>query len=233
MSPKRSGILKRQQALEDIRKIILDQLVPGSVVSESKLEKMLDGRYSRNRINLALIVLERDGLLDVRDSSGTYVRCISDREIKELQRARRVIEEHCVRRLARDAGHNPELAQLKLCEPIRLNNEMRTRLDNANKDNVDEATISSQLAEIDLQFHAALATAAGFPTTFREWLILTQHRFRLLAVPAGGKKSAIEEHQKIIDGTLTGNPAEAAEALLIHLRNARSRWLAKSPDSHS
>lgn len=173
---------------------------------------------SRPTIREAIIALEVDGVVSVRQGSGVYViaktprtgiASVTDIGPFELLEARRAIEgEACA--LAAKQIDDSQLEQLDA-----LITEMRS--DNL----LDDITQSEQ---VDRRFHMLIAEASGNSAMAAVVDILWDMRFRspqsrmlTTKAHAAGVKPRVEEHVAIVDALRHGDPQQARAAMQSHL----------------
>ncbi len=227
------GPVAKDRVLEFIRNRILEgQYRAGQYLSESILQKHLleaDLDFSRVPIREALVALRAEKLVEIVPKRGTFICKVTPDVLKEILRARWIIEQHVVRELAL----NPEI---NLQEAEDLNREIRSLI---SADASDETRF--RFDRLDREFHCTLSTLAGFGTTFSELLGTMRNRFRLILFPedrslyAPISAKVVREHQAILTALRPrrppGNKAaridnarQAEAAVRRHLRNALRRW---------
>jgi DNA-binding GntR family transcriptional regulator len=97
--------------------IITGQLKPGDRMPETELAQTLG--VSRGPIREALLLLERDGWLEVKPRHGATVRRRTDPEIKELYDTRKVLQVHSARLAAEFADEAARERAVVLLEDLR------------------------------------------------------------------------------------------------------------------
>jgi DNA-binding FadR family transcriptional regulator len=173
---------------------------------------------SRPTIREAIIALEVDGVVSVRQGSGVYVTAKKPRtgipgetDIGpfELLEARRAIEsEACA--LAATQIETAQLLQLDA-----LVEEMRS-------DNLGNDIAHSE--QVDRRFHVLIAQASGNSAMVAVVDMLWDIRFRspqsrmlTTKAHAAGVKPRVEEHVAIVDALKRGDPEHARAAMQLHL----------------
>jgi DNA-binding GntR family transcriptional regulator len=181
-----------------LRRSILDmELRPG----EALQERVLTERFgvSRTPVREALLQLSKDGLVNLKPQSGTFVALIPEASIVEAMVIRSVLEDTSVARAAARAG---------LEDVLRLDAILvRERL----------FAGTGQLGdfhETDESFHALIASIAGYPTI---WTVIRQvkvqlDRLRRLTLPADGRMDQVAGEHKAIRDAIAGNDVEMARA---------------------
>ncbi len=185
---------------------------------------------SRASIKQAIVVLEVQGLVDVRQGGGTFLtRDTLDAEPVEALVARR-------RRLP-DVLDAREALETKLAAlaAARRTDEDLTRID------AGLAAMATQVAagqlgeEGDAQFHAAV-TAAAHSDLLAEFMreIATQiaeSRHESLQEP-GRPERSLAQHRRIADAIRAGDAKAAVRAMQRHLETvSRVRLLGRDPDA--
>jgi GntR family transcriptional repressor for pyruvate dehydrogenase complex len=185
---------------------------------------------SRASVRQAIVVLDVQGLVEVRHGGGTYlVRDTLDAEPVEQLVDRR-------RRLP-DVLEAREALETKLAE---LAAERRTKedldaLEGAIAYMNEEIKAGGDGVEGDRRFHAAL-TAAARSTMLAEFMAsiadrITESRTESLRQP-GRPKRSLAQHQRILDSISLGDPKGAAAAMRRHLRTvAKVRLLDWDPQA--
>ena len=136
-------------AYEEIKKRITElRYPPGTKLSEIQLVEELG--YGRSPIRTAFARLQNDGWVSVSPQSGTYVKRLSEAEIKEIYDFRLLLEIHATRL----AAQNMTAEQLR-----KLRTAFR-RLAPQAGDRFDEAMFDD-INELDAMFHAAVYRASG------------------------------------------------------------------------
>jgi DNA-binding GntR family transcriptional regulator len=154
------------RARDELREAILTgSLPPGSRLRAEPLAERL--RTSRTPVREALILLAREGLVDIEPRRGAVVRQFDAADLADLYEVRALIEPYAARRAATRIGH-ADLAKLSdLCD----------RADARGA--ADDAAVEDQVA-LNEDFHrivvaaaesprleAALRAVAGIPRAFR------------------------------------------------------------------
>ncbi|GAA2584893.1 GntR family transcriptional regulator [Dactylosporangium fulvum] len=188
--------------------IVSGKLAPGAVLLETLLSERLG--VSRTPVREALVLLERDGLLE-RDRRGYRVRMRSPEELLEIYEARIALESTCAARAAaRRSAY--DLARLG-----HLGREARA------------ATDPARLLELHAAWHKALRAAAGNATV----IDLLERLDSMLAVydvdepTLADQAIAAAEHERILAAIEAGDTEEARRATVAHLDRAREARLAK------
>lgn len=173
----------------------------GTFLTEADIAEV--SRTSRTPVREALLRLQAEGFLQIVPKKGAFVPPISDAEVAAVMQARRLVEDWCVREVARsDRSVLPALRQL-LAE--------------------QESDLGDPVAFIDIDraLHGTWVRAAGNPVLadFYESLRDRQVRMGLQAISSEHQRSRIvlAEHAAIIDALESGDPDQATAALDAHL----------------
>ncbi len=126
-------------------KILANELLPGSNHLESELAEMLD--MSRTPVREALLVLEAQGLVEIRPRRGIRILPLSAQDMKEIYQLLTELESLAAAEVAAKGLSKKELAGLETCLE-----RMETAL--KKQDRV-------AWAEADDQFHRKLVDLAG------------------------------------------------------------------------
>jgi DNA-binding GntR family transcriptional regulator len=149
MADREASVTNAVRVQEELREAILaGSLPPGARLRAEPLAERL--RTSRTPVREALILLAREGLVDIEPRRGAVVRPFDAADLADLYDVRALIEPHAARRAATRIGRD-ELARLgAICDEA----EARGAAD-------DEA-VEDQVA-LNEEFHRIVVTAAGSP----------------------------------------------------------------------
>jgi DNA-binding GntR family transcriptional regulator len=207
---------QRSVLADDVYEILRDGLVshriaPGSRLNLDQLAREL--HVSNTPVRQALARLESEGLVEKQAYRGFAAsRLLDSRTIAELYGFRLLIEPATAARAA-NSRSDAEAAQLAaLCD------------DDTIRRLVAEDSNESQLPQLDVDFHCAIARQAG-NTVVGENLSLILTRMRLYSSYAqrGAADQAWEEHRAITTAIMAGDPDAAATAMSTHLNNGLDR----------
>ncbi|MFK7944385.1 MAG: FadR/GntR family transcriptional regulator [Paracoccaceae bacterium] len=208
---------------QDITYDLRLQIEAGGYAPQTRLpaERVLAERYgaARGTVREAIKLLERDGIVETRAGSGTYVArhiagvmpsVIETTRPLELVDARFALEPHMVR-LAVLHGTD---ADLEICEGHLV--DMESCLD------------SKRFADFDESFHLSLADAAHNPMI--RWMMEKCHdvrshvqwnRMRTLTLTGPVIGLYNRQHRAIVDAIRARRSDEAMQAMRDHLDTAR------------
>jgi DNA-binding FadR family transcriptional regulator len=214
-----------RQAAEQLRSLIQSGEIPVGerLPAERELAERLG--VSRPTVREALIVLEVEGLVQIRMGSGVYVNrksSVSDEPLPaddsegpfEILQARCLIEsaiaEEAARRVDKDS--------------IRRLDEILNEMEGALED-------SQRALALDRGFHTAIADIIGNSALNRFTGLIYDERsspfFEKLASYFEGPhtwRAALEEHRIIRDALAAEDPAAAREAMRMHLTQSQKRF---------
>ncbi|MEU6119364.1 FadR/GntR family transcriptional regulator [Streptomyces sp. NPDC047117] len=185
---------------------------------------------SRASVKQAIVVLEVQGLVEVRHGGGTYlVRGTLD----AAEPVERLVER---RRRLPDVLEAREAMETKLAELAarRRTDADLEALDDALAHMAQEVADGGPGVEGDRRFHAAV-TAAAHSTLLAEFMRaiaeqITESRNESLRQP-GRPKRSLAQHRRILEAIREGNPRSAATAMRRHLRTvAEVRLLTWTPE---
>ena len=197
----RGGAAQVFQALRD--DITALRLAPGAPLSRPGLQERFG--LSSTPIRDALLRLQEEGLVEVFPQHATRVAPIDIVSARQGQFLRRAIEADLVRGLA----GQPDAA---VVERLRRLIRQQTALARLGE---DEA-----LVEADHAFHRLFYDAAGMPQL---WTLVRRQgghieRLRRLNLPVRERRrEMLRDHEAILDAIAAGRPAEAEQALRVHL----------------
>ena len=203
------------RVVTELRRAVFDaELQPGTALREVALAESLG--VSRSTVREALGLLVADGLAVRVPNKGTTVRIPAAEAIRDVTRARTVIEVAGVRRW-HDAGDSQRAhVRSALAAYAAAARGQRSRVTNA------------ELSEAHLAFHRSLAALTG-----SERLVATQDalsaeiRLALASVNRTKQDSdeQIETHTYLVDLLEAGDLDTAAEELVRHIADGESEML--------
>lgn len=196
--------LAAQQIYDDLRDRILSlDLKPGTGLSRPALTEFY--RVSQTPIRDAILKLEQEGLVDIYPQSKTLVARIDVADAKETQFLRTAIELEIARALTLDSD------KMKVATARRLLDQQRDALGRCDL---------TAFIQLDRQFHASLARAAGHAGLWDLVRMRSGHldRLRQLHLPSPGKGQAImADHREILSAIDSGKEEAVRKAVRKHL----------------
>lgn len=192
------------QALTE--EIVAGALVPGTPLPERSLVERFG--ISRTPIRQVLWMLERDGLVDVHQNRGAFVKKLGAGEVIELFQLREALEPLAAK-LA--ASHRPA------AEVIALRSLMLEAVDT-------DAQDAKELVRLGADMHDAIARWAGNRMLERiyETLRMQTHLLRnLLHGSQGAERASLAEHIEILTAIADGDQNAAFKHMADHLRRSR------------
>ncbi len=207
--------LSRQTLVEGAYDILKARLMDNELPAGVKLNMEALGRelgVSPTPIREAMAALEREGLVTKTPLVGYAVADRLDHEGFERLWEARIILEPAVARLAADRHTAQELAAIQSCvEPISA----------AGGPGYADY---KRIAQLDEQFHSAIARASHNPT-LTDWFDRTHFHVHLyrLHPPHGDELDVWTEHQRIATALQEGDAEAAAATMTDHLVRARER----------
>ncbi len=198
------------QIASGLTQLVLDgRLAPGMPIRESTLASELG--VSRNTVREAVRLLEHSGVATYELHRGVVVRTPSEADVRDVYRARLAIEVGAVR----TGSRSPDLDRLVSAAL----DELLHALDGTDR----EATVNA-----DLDFHAALVTAAGSPRLLAAYApVLNELRLYLTILSRHGGYRDVprlqSEHIQIADLYLNGKRARASTAIARHITENAGR----------
>ena len=225
MQPEGGGPLSAQ-----IYARVVEAILRGDFGSQGKLptESELAASYgvSRPTIREALSRLRSDGVIDSKRGAGSFVvkmpatRTVSLTVIRSLAD----VERYYAFRSCVEAGAAAEAAEFRTAEDLQALQLAYDAL-NAKEDSGVSAV------DEDVQFHLAIARCSHNPffVATIETSVAPIRQFMELAQNAADSRGAEraratrDEHQAVVDAIIRRAPAEAADAIRLHVLNAKRR----------
>jgi DNA-binding GntR family transcriptional regulator len=193
-------ITLREQVFEEIQKAIIEKrLKPGDHIRENELTESL--HVSRTPVREALVLLERDGLVDISPNRGCFVREFDEQDIREIFELRAALENlaaHLIvdRLQEADFQYLEDLIQQQADSTAR---QAQTRVN-----------------QLDLEFHSYIVKLANNSRLQRTWQVTAMQytvlfsyldeSFRTL-----GKVLMLDSHRAILEALRNRDAAQVAE----------------------
>lgn len=197
--------LAEQAYWELRRRIVSGEFSPGRRLLPRELAAMLD--ISQTPVKEALLLLERDGLVECPSRRGAAVRRFTAQEIQEIYRARALLECAAVEAGLREARAGGALLS-SLGETLRMEAHQ-----------VEAGADGAELLRLDCDFHEALLSLAA-STWVGQWHRTLLHQTQTACALAGARPEAkrmTREHAAILDALHEGDADAACAVLRAHL----------------
>lgn len=196
----RSG---RHRVYDLIRaQIIRLELSPGAVLSENELAAAFG--VSRTPVREALLLLAKEGLVQVFPKVGTFVSRVDPEQVAEAQFLREAVELASLRSLTQPFDPDAITA-------------LRDNLDRQDRVGDDLAAFFA----LDEAFHRGLMAMAGHEVSWTSVAAAKAHldRARMLGLRTFTSSANLAaEHRAVVDAVVSGDLIEAEERLRAHLR---------------
>ena len=201
------GRTAAERAYDYVKERLLDGRFPGgALLSENELAQRLG--VSRTPVRQAFVQLEAEELLELYPKRGALVVPISPREADDVLEARLLLEVHCARRAAAEAGSE-------------LGEALRAALVQQ-----EEALADGWrgFAWADRRFHRAIVAAAGNALLLRQHDALRDRHQRIAAATVARDPTLIarfiSEHREIAAASGRRDADAAAALTAAHLTGA-------------
>lgn len=186
--------------------IIINMIHPGDILSEQGIAKQLN--ISRTPVHEALMLLEKDGLVQIQRGVGALVTPLSFQDIRYVQEARMLVEPVAVR-YALDNITNEDL-----CEMRELILQLQNRLLSG------EDILPQEGFKMDFDFHSMIISRCSNPY-IRQFLYMIRSNIRRLQVLSYDHQCSLEsfisQHLSLLDVISTRDADAAEEAYREHL----------------
>lgn len=191
---------------EALRSAILNgEVRPGERVSENAFTSKLE--ISRSTIREALRQLEQEGMLVRIPFRGTFVREFSEKEIKDLNGLRGVLEAYAAEIIIETGKITAEdLAPL---------NAIVTQMEG-----VSTPEGAAQTTDLHMSFHRTLLTMADNEFLFTLWNVLAQQFSMAMRVSvAQGEDAAnfAQAHRQVVDALAAGDAERVNQMIRGHI----------------
>ncbi len=205
-----------QRVADAVREEVVEgRLRPGSRLTEQRLCTALG--VSRNTVREAMTQLAAERVLVREPNRGVFVARPDRATVRDVYRARRIIEPAAVR--AGEAVDGPRLAAV------------RRAVDEGKQAAVDARW--DDLASANQHFHRALVALAGSPRLDQQMaLLLAEMRLVFHGIPGVREfhEPYLGRNARICELLEAGDRAAAADAVAEYLRVAEEHLLAEYPD---
>ena len=199
-----------------LKKSIVESTIPaGSRLNIRQLSQELG--VSHTPIKDALFRLSGEGLIEISQRSGTYVRSITESDIHEILQVRLFLEKAAIEAIAENITD----------EQLR---HMRTIYAKSISIPVDPQRVETYriFMEYDSQFHQCIFEFLGNKYLLRTYMNMNVHMqtFRFLAMnQEHGKRPATDlQHQTILEALNERNVKKSIEAVENHILDVDKAW---------
>lgn len=204
-----------QLAYEKIKQaIITNKLKPGLPISGSQLAKYF--QMSRTPIREAIQLLASEGLVEMKNGVGFYIKALTLKELKDINEVRIALQCAALR-VAIEA-----LPQAELEEHIRQWRLLEKKL--AAEPRVSQESID-RIVVLDIATHQMITRGCGndYMLHLLDGVETRSTQVQYLAVDAGCALSTVEQHIEIIEAMLVKDLPKAMEKLEHHIRYSVDR----------
>lgn len=210
-------------------RIKLVQALREAILSRSYLpgQKLIEGefctryRVSRTPLREAFVVLEQEGLVEIRSHLGVFVAVLSDQEIIDLLRVEIALEGLAAAQAA------VCITDLQLVELLAVHQKIREL---AGVQDLDA------FYQYDRRFHSLLIACSASATLIKimekQLSRIYLSRFYTMLAP-NRLQHSIDEHQEIIFMLQRHDPQKTQEALVHHLESVIRDFVGMSQKSES
>lgn len=190
-----------RQSLEDA--VLAGHIKPGERLVETRLTRQLG--VSRTTVREALLMLERQGLVETQPRRGTFVARLSRQDSLDVGYARALLEGYAVR-----IGFE------------RIDHALLARLDSLIEDmgRCQLPLDVLRLIQLDLDFHRLIVEICESPRIIELWSNLSGQIRALFITTLENERATIDYivmfHQQLVDVLHSGDPERAQQAVLAH-----------------
>lgn len=201
-------VFQRDSAYEKLLSLIVEgQLPPDQPISERQIA--LELQIGRTPVREAMRALAQDGLLEIIPARGTFVRNISDDQLRELYEVRQALEGQAAE-LAAKRGATEGLLQFV------------GKLERSRKARTDKQL--GETYEVGAQFHVEVFKCAG-NSILTELYLPIRNRFRVTMslgryYDRDWVINGIDQHLTILEAISDQKPAKAKRLMRAHLQES-------------
>lgn len=228
-------INSKKKVYDAIRhKLLVGELQPGARLSEVALAKEMG--VSRTPVPEAINQLTRDGLLESKPYTGTYVKTLDRDELAELFDLREMLETYAAERAASRIN---EVQLDELRKNCLLMESLKQEIIKANLKEFD-GPINLRWKVCDVSFHSSLIAAADSPRVNR--IIRDFHILTNLCLRSPRDKSiklrdninrVLKDHRDIVEALEQRNATKAASRMSAHLNEGKRQTLVNYDKDHA
>lgn len=198
-------------AYEKIKKRIIElRYPPGTKLSEARLAEELG--YGRSPIRSAFARLQSEGWIAVSPQSGTYVRSLTEQEIRDIFDCRLLLETHVTRLAALDMDAD---------QARKLRVALRRLKPQGDGEPAQE--VFDDFNEFDSLFHSTIYRAAGNALITDILLnLLEKAHWLKKSSPSTPKRMKLwfAELERVLEAIEARDADRAAEKMRVHIGNA-------------
>ena len=183
----------REQVVEQVRAAIIEgRMKPKDHITELSLTEQMG--VSRTPVREALILLEREGLVEFHPNRGYFVRAFKEQDVQEIFSMRTTLENFA--------------AELNITRLGELDyNHLEALIDRQRR--ATEEKDFKSVRTIDMSFHSYLINFSGHSLLIRSWTELVAQVAALLHIRAGvlehDETQATRDHQRIVEAYRSQN----------------------------
>jgi DNA-binding GntR family transcriptional regulator len=193
--------------------LLQGKLAPGAQLVERELAAAFD--CTRGTIRKVLTRLGFEGKLVLQANRGAFVPSPSQHDIREVYRARQVLEAGVV---------------VSLCGALAAEQKKRLRAHVKSEERAAKAGSVEDCVRLAGQFHLLLAELAGAPElhAFLSKLVAKTELYKALFDPSKASNCASDEHRRLVDALEEGDLEGALSTMRAHLAELEERVIAQA-----
>ena len=194
--------------------IITNKLKPGLPISGSQLAKYF--QMSRTPIREAIQLLASEGLVEMKNGVGFYVKAITLKELRDINEVRIALQ-CAAMRVAIDAVPKAEVE-----EYVRQWRQLAQKM--AGEPRVSQESVD-RIVVLDIATHNMITRGCGndYMLQLLDGVETRSTQVQYLAVDAGCALSTVKQHLEILEAMLEKNLPRALEKLEHHIRYSVDR----------
>jgi len=194
--------------------IITNKLKPGLPISGSQLAKYF--QMSRTPIREAIQLLASEGLVEMKNGVGFYVKAITLKELRDINEVRIALQ-CAAMRVAIDAVPKAEVE-----EYVRQWRQLAQKM--AGEPRVSQESVD-RIVVLDIATHNMITRGCGndYMLHLLDGVETRSTQVQYLAVDAGCALSTVEQHIEIIEAMLAKDLPQALAKLEHHIRYSVDR----------
>lgn len=223
MVMRRSRESDREYVYNSIKELIINgEIAPGERIMEVACAEMLN--VSRTPVREAILMLQRDGLVEVKPKCGAHARRIpSDEVIEQIYSMRKVIQVAFVERIIEHVGVRLEILEKcnRECQAALERDDIVTfyaNYDLSNRTLCESISAPVVLTVLELLDNFEPYTAFSTGNEIRSQM----ERSENVRIGHGRRAEALNEHIQITDAIRKKDVEGLKDILSIHIDNAKT-----------
>lgn len=192
------------------RKIVYCEYLPGQKINEKLL--LNESGFGRTPLREALLLLQKEGLVDVFPRKGMQISLITEKVVNDLYQTRKLIEPTVIQQY-----------RSQYSKDVLLSYQQRFQKSTDSDDDLSRF-------HLDCEFHSYLVSVANNKLLMDmfDMLMVSQIRLGMYALiqdTSNSRENDLHQHFAIIDALLRENEQDIRDAVIFHINHSMVRSL--------